>query len=321
MAVITVHPKPGLKARLLFVFMLVFVKPLLTLWPVFDRALRALDRLERSAESSPDVSGTNHKRITLGGRPTELVTAADGAADGDTAVLYLHGGGFIACGPNTHRQGTGPLARALRLPTYVVDYRQLPEGGVGTSVEDAVNAYRELLSEHGYRRIIVAGDSAGGYLCGKVIEQTHARRLPKPVAYIGFSPLLDLDLGARTDRTSRHDAYIPKRKLVQLGPKFYRGPVAFPGASSIIDVSAEAFPPTILLTAQDELLEPDAIDLTEKLSAAGISVQLHSFPWALHAFPVMGGPITRAPEGIAIVADFARETLVTEEDTPAERVG
>lgn len=220
--VVTLHPKSGLKARLSFLLVMLFVKPLLILFPIFDAGLRQLKWLDRGAQRGPDAPGIQRSRVSLANRPTDLmIPAGTTVAEADTAILYLHGGAFIACGPATHRKITGLLARQLRVPVYVLDYRQLPEVGVGSSVADAVQAYRELLQD--YARVIVVGDSAGGFLSGKVIEYAHTHGLPKPVAYVGYSPLLDLDLAANPASTSRHDAYLPKGKLRKLAPKFDRG--------------------------------------------------------------------------------------------------
>ncbi|MGH3722805.1 MAG: alpha/beta hydrolase [Mycobacterium sp.] len=313
--VVTLHRKLGIKARLPFLFVFLFIKPLLIVFPILDVGLRQLKWLDRGAERGPDAPGITRTRIALADRPTDLmVPAGTEATDSDTAILYLHGGAFIACGPATHRKITGLLSRQLQIPVYVLDYRQLPVAGVGSSVEDAVRAYRELLQD--YARVILVGDSAGGFLCGKVIEHAHATGLPKPVAYVGYSPLLDLDLGVNPASTSRRDAYLPKGKLARLAPKFDRGPVEFTGERRVVSVPVEAYPPTLLITAQDEFLEPDAIELAEKLSAAGVVAQVHSYAWQLHAFPAIAVSRDTA-EAVVLSADFVREALSSAVQGPA----
>lgn len=311
--IVTRHRNGGYKARLGFLFTMMLIKPVLVLWPTSDIGLRLLRWFERGHDRIKDVRGTVRSRITLPTQPADLFVPSDtNLASTDTALLYLHGGGFIGCSPTTHRKIAGLLARELRVPVYSLEYRLLPDFGVGASVDDAVLAYRQLLQ--GYRQVVVAGDSAGGFLSAKVIEYAHAHGLPKPVAYIGYSPLLDLKLGSNPARTSRRDAYISKYKMVALTPKWERGPIAFPGERSILMVPPEAFPPTLLITAQAELLEPDTIQLAHNLSAAGCVVDLHSFAWQLHAFPAIALSHATA-EAVLLSADFARQAL--EPFTPA----
>ena len=115
--VVTLHPKSGLKARLPFLFVLLFVKPLLILFPILDAGLRQLKWLDQGAQRGPDAPGIQRTRIALADRPTDLmVPAGTQASDSDTAILYLHGGAFIAGGPPTPPQIPGVGARPLLIP-------------------------------------------------------------------------------------------------------------------------------------------------------------------------------------------------------------
>ncbi|GAB08516.1 putative esterase [Gordonia araii NBRC 100433] len=263
-----------------------------------------LGRFERMSERQRPPRSVAVERIQLAGRPTELVMAkGPTGASTDTAVLYLHGGAFIACGPGTHRPISTSIAKSLQVPVFVLDYRQLPEAGVGTSVHDAFEAYRELLGQRGFRHVVVAGDSAGGFLTVKVAELAAANGLPAPTALALLSPLLDLDLGDNPNRTSRHDAYLPIGKLSVLGPMFDWGPIALTGARRAVDIDPQAFPPTIVITAEKEMVEPDSIEFVDKLDAAGVRAVLHSFPWQVHAFTV---PLRHreGKESVGLTVDF-----------------
>ncbi|MBD0022106.1 alpha/beta hydrolase fold domain-containing protein [Gordonia pseudamarae] len=303
---ITRHRHSSLRSYVMFVFLRLTLRPLLALWPLTAAGMSILPRLDaKITEKAPMPRGVVHEWVTLGGRRTELSMPAGPSRGGtDTAILYLHGGAFIVAGIGTHRAITGKLARGTGLPVFALEYRQLPGVGVGTSVADALDAYRELLTERGFRRIVLAGDSAGGFLCGKVIELATGAGLPSPTAWIGYSPWLDLDAGSNPDRSSRADSYLPIRKMRRLVPLLERGPVALAGARSIVDVDPLVFPPTILITAEAELLEPDAITLAERLMTADVEVQLHSYAWQVHAFPMLlDQPQSR--EAIRLTAEFA----------------
>lgn len=57
--VVTLHPRPGFKARLSFLFVLLFVKPLLILFPIFDAGLRQLKWLDRGRSAGPTHRASN----------------------------------------------------------------------------------------------------------------------------------------------------------------------------------------------------------------------------------------------------------------------
>ncbi|MFT4201423.1 alpha/beta hydrolase [Gordonia sp. (in: high G+C Gram-positive bacteria)] len=304
------HRRPSPVSYLIWLAARTFLKPILALAPIKPYVFKLNAAMEGRLEKRKAGRSVVIEPITLGGRPTELVMAkGPTGASTDTAVLYLHGGAFMSCGPGTHRPITTSLAKGLHVPVFALDYRQIPEAGVGTSVHDALEAYRELLGERGYRHVVVAGDSAGGYLTGKVAELAAANGLPAPTALAMLSPLLDLDLGDRTqDRTSKHDAYLPMRQMTVLAPMFDWGPVPFAGERSIGNVEPAVFPPTIVITAQDEMVEPDSLEFVQKLDAAHRRAVLHSYPWQVHAFTV---PLRHREgrESVGLVVDFLAEAI------------
>lgn len=294
----------------------VFLKPLMSLWPLNRPGMAGLFVIDRVFAVGHKPHGVVREQIELGDRPAELILpTGPSRRDADTAILYLHGGAFVVGGLGTHRSIAARLSRACELPVFSLVYRQLPAAGVGTSVVDAMSAYRELLTERGYRRVVVAGDSAGGFLAAKVVEGAAAQGLLAPSALIGFSPLLDLDLATNPDRSSRSDAYLPITQMAKLAPHFFRGPVTFTGVRRIADLDLENFPPTIMITAENEMLEPDVIDLVETLDAVGVDATAHSYSWQIHAFPVFGFHHKETLAAIEASAQFVERAIREAKDT------
>ncbi len=98
----------------------------------------------------------------MGGMPGEWLRPDAGNAAG--TLLYLHGGGYFACSPQTHRPITGGFARR-GLDVFAPDYRLAPEHPFPAAIDDAVAAYRGLLARGiPAGQIVVGGDSAGGGL-------------------------------------------------------------------------------------------------------------------------------------------------------------
>ncbi|NMO04910.1 alpha/beta hydrolase [Gordonia sp. TBRC 11910] len=308
---IVAHRKPSAVSFPIWLGARAFLKPLLALYPLTDAWMKQLCLIDRFAGFAPQPRSVVFSTLTLAGRPADLMLPnGPSRRDDDTAILYLHGGAFVVGGPSTHRSVTTRLCRYAELPVFSLSYRQLPAGGVGTSVHDAYSAYQELVEQRGYRKIVIAGDSAGGFLCGKIVELAAANGLTPPVAMIGISPLLDLDLGTNPDRSSRSDAYLPQSKMAMLAPKFDWGPIPFAGTRRINTVDAALFPPTVMITAQNEMVEPDVIEFIERLDAAGVRALVHSYSWQVHAFPVLAP--TGHPEvthAIEAVASFAAEAI------------
>ncbi|WP_439030429.1 alpha/beta hydrolase [Gordonia terrae] len=313
------HRRPSFLSYPMWLGARVLLKPALSLWPVNKTGLAGLFLIDRIVAVGPKPRGVVREQLVLAGRPAELIMpVGPSRRDSDTAMLYLHGGAFVVCGLGTHRSISARMARACEVPVFSLEYRQLPKAGVGTSITDAVDAYAELINERGFRRVVVAGDSAGGFLAAKVVEAAVARGLPTPTALIGFSPLLDMDLGIHPDRSSRSDAYLPKSKMARLAPQFDKGPIPLTGVRRIADADLSEFPPTVMVTAEGEMLEPDVIDLVESLDEAGVVAVAHSYAWQVHAFPVLSSRHPETLDAVEVTATFAVEA-VREAKTADER--
>lgn len=304
------HRKPSLKSYPLWIGSRVFLKPLLSVWPLNGPGMAGLFVIDKFFAAGRKPRSVVREQVELGGCRAELsIPSGPSRRDADTAILYLHGGAFVVGGVGTHRSIAARLSRHCETPVFSLVYRQLPAAGVGTSVADAVAAYRELVTERGFRRVVVAGDSAGGFLASKVVEGAALAGLPAPIALIGFSPLLDLDLGDNPDRSSRSDAYLPKHQLVNLSRHFARGPIAYVGVRRIADLDPTSFPPTIMFTAENELLEPDVIELVENLMEAGVEAVAHSYSWQVHAFPVFDFHHRETMDAIEAAAAFTGHAI------------
>ncbi|MFC4606037.1 alpha/beta hydrolase [Rhodococcus kronopolitis] len=308
------HWTTSRRARLVFGFARVFVKPVMTVWPTGRRGLAALARLDDRLDRMPAPPHTTVEPLTLGGVPCERISHPRHATDAlaGATVLYFHGGGFVFCGLGSHRGACAQLAAVTGVPVVSVDYRQIPQGGIGTSIADAMTAYRELLDRcDDPTKIVVAGDSAGGYLAMKVAEITALQGLPKPAAVIGYSPLLNLNLEAHDPEFMRRDAYLPMRQVRRIKDRWLSGPDKIIGTPSPVDADPSLFPPVFLVAAEYELMRPDVELLTTRFERAGRQVETHLWAGQIHAFPVLSPMLQESREIIDLSADFLRRSLAT----------
>ncbi|WP_293059257.1 alpha/beta hydrolase fold domain-containing protein, partial [Mycobacterium sp.] len=111
--------------------------------------------------------GTVRTTVSLPHASAQLVRAS-GVLPADVkrrVVLYLHGGAFLTCGANSHSRVVNAISRYADSPVLVVNYRLIPKHSVGMALDDCHDAYRWLrLRGYEPEQIVLAGDSAGGYL-------------------------------------------------------------------------------------------------------------------------------------------------------------
>jgi acetyl esterase/lipase len=154
--------------------------------------------------------------VQAGGVPAEWIDPEGGVKD--RAVLYLHGGGYVAGSIDSHRNLTGHLAQAMGCRVLALDYRLAPEHPHPAPVEDAVAAYRWLLDQGlTADHLVVAGDSAGGGLAVATLLGVRDAGLPQPALAVPISPLVDLE-GTGESMTTRADAdpMVSKARLLEM---------------------------------------------------------------------------------------------------------
>ncbi len=289
------------------------VKPLLHIAPVSDRTIVWMRRSEKLSARRRRSRYVEPVRFELGGVPVESLTHRHGP-DSDLTILYLHGGGFFSCGLESHRRVCERLARKSGATVISVDYIQLPEGTVADSVADAITAYEALLDISAHPdKIVVAGDSAGGYLTMKVAEIATLRGLTPPAGVIGFSPLLSLDpdrFDKDVQRVVRaRDAYLPLAKINKIRPRWMPEGARMEGEVSPLDAAAHITSPTFLVAVEDEILRPEVEAMALALTANGVEVETHLWRKQVHAFPVLGKALPESELALQLAADFARRAI------------
>jgi acetyl esterase/lipase len=229
----------------------------------------------------------------------------DGAAPG-SAVLFLHGGGYIF-GHIDHFDG--PVARyvsASGVPILSVEYRRAPEHPFPTPLEDAYAALR-WLHEHAPElgvdrdRVGVMGDSAGGGMAAALTILARERGGPKIARQILLMPMLD-------DRTTTPDPYIAPYALWSYDDSATAWPALLGDAAGGPDVPATAaparledatgLPPAYLEVGQIDVFRDEDLAYAIKLSRGGVPVEFHLHPGVPHEF-----------DSIAFDSDVARRAI------------
>ena len=233
------------------------------------------------------------------------------ARDAGTGVLYLHfhGGGMIAGAPEISDAGNLETSRRHGIPVISASYRLAPEHPFPAGLDDAFAVARWLL-EHGgkavaeggfgSRRIIIGGESAGGYLAAAVllrirdelgaVDRIAGANLVYGVHDWGSSPS---HLGLRgtdgPDLLSPEgiafftDAYLPGRTAEER-----RDPAVSPAFADL-----HGLPPVLLSVGTSDHLLDDTLLLASRWSAAGGDVELFVGPDLPHGFGGFPCELTR----------------------------
>lgn len=225
-------------------------------------------------------------------------------------VYYLHGGGYIACSPVTHRGLTTYLSRAAMARIFALDYRRAPEHKFPAAVEDAVNGYR-LLLETGAQpgKIIIGGDSAGGGLAVATLIALRDRGLPLPAAAFLLSPWTDLAGTGQSLVTNEDADPMLSGKMVHILAQLYHGtasprdPLVSPLYGDLIGL-----PPMLIYVSDTEVLLDDSTRLAERAKHHGVKVDLRIWHDLPHVWPVfVTFKLPEARQAIGEIAEFIKQ--------------
>jgi acetyl esterase/lipase len=307
---------PSRAARMLALASRLTVRPALTVgsrvphlpwpWSMIDFAARAL----------PSAPGTSAMTITLPTATARVVRAAGvRPADGNRrVVLYLHGGAFVACGPNSHSRLVHALSKFADAPVLVANYRLLPKHSVAMALDDCYDAYR-WLRDRGYRpeQIVVVGDSAGGYLAMSLVQRLQREDGEVPAALVGISPLLQLAAGPKQAHSNmRTDAIFPPNAmdaLVALITRAARADATGRAAAPLyepLDHVEPGLPQTLIHVSGSEVLLHDAQLAVQKLVLAGVPAQVRVWPGQVHDFQVVAPLVPEAVRSLREIGDYIR---------------
>jgi epsilon-lactone hydrolase len=205
----------------------------------------------------------------------------------DTTIYYLHGGGYIACSPATHRPLTAALSRSAKSRVFALDYRLAPEHRYPAAIEDAVNGYLWLV-KNGISpdSIVIGGDSAGGGLTMATLLSLRDAGHSLPRAAFCFSPWTDLAATGKTLITNNdsdsmfYGASIGKAAPIYLGNNSPADPLASP-----IYADLSNLPPLLIYASSSEVLLDDSVRLAERAKRYGVDVDLRIWDGLPHAWP------------------------------------
>jgi monoterpene epsilon-lactone hydrolase len=226
---------------------------------------------------------------------------------GDAAVLYLHGGGYVVCSPQTHRGITTRLAVDNDMPVLVPHYRLAPEHPFPAALDDALEAYRWLLAR-GFTRIVIAGDSAGGHLSASLAAEINRHELPAPSGLVLYSPWVDLscELSLAEDALVR-DPYISPRTAQRVG-RLVAGRKMDP-RMALLSLEWSELPPVLIQIGGAEVLRPEGEAFAELLTAAGAPVDLQVWPGQMHVFQLLNRFLPDADEAMRETASFVSSVI------------
>jgi acetyl esterase/lipase len=241
--------------------------------------------------------GIKVKRDNFSGIPGAIFTPRKNV-NTKSIIFYLHGGGYcFGSSLTTHKVGLTKLAKQTRSVCYSVDYRLAPEHQYPAALDDALTAWKHIVSQNRNCNIILAGDSAGGGLGLSLMMYLRDNNEQLPDGLVLFSPWTDLTCSGETYETkAKYDPMfstnMPKDSANIYVPEDVKktDPYVSPLYGNFTNL-----PRTLVLVGDNEILLDDSRLFAQKAEESGVDIEIDIWPSMFHDWWLFGSfiPETR----------------------------
>ena len=264
---------------------------------------------ERRMSILPPAANVRFQRERVAGVDCEWHVPK--GCDDSPLIYYLHGGGFIAGGPGTHRRLVSRIASEAQMRAILPDYRLSPENPFPAALEDSLTVWRTLLNRgEDPMRIAIGGDSAGGNLSVATILSLRDAGKQLPKACFLMSPWLDLAGEGESYQTRlTADPWFRPEQVKAVAARYcdeseLRKPLVSP-----VHADAAGFPSTLIQVGDDEILLSDSTRLAENIETAAGQVDLHIYPKMWHVFQYFIGQMPESQEALTEITRFLQSEV------------
>lgn len=222
-------------------------------------------------------------------------------------ILYLHGGGYVACSAATHRPITAALARLTRRRVFALDYPLAPEHRFPAALDNSVAAYRWLLEQKGLPAsdISLAGDSAGGGLVLGTLLRARDSGLPLPSCAVCFSPWTDLaGTGASVLSNDGRCQMFRTENIAEFAAAYLGNASPLDPYASPAFADLGGLPPLLLQVGSTEILLDDSRRVDAKVREAGGISKLEIYDDLFHCWQMLDGIVPESRTALRQAATF-----------------
>lgn len=232
-----------------------------------------------------------------------------------SAIIYIHGGWFIAGGYETHDAVVRKLANRTGSVVIFIDYRLAPEHPFPAGLNDCIDGVKWVFDNAESLgidpdKVGIIGDSAGGALSTAVSTQLGKQLKFQVLIY----PAVDNQLNSKTWETYENGPVLNKQGGIEawagyLPEEEKDNPLAIP----VLIKDFKETPPTLIILAEHDPLLDDGKQLSENMENGGVELKTSLYKDMVHGFMHMGELLEEVQSAVDEMADFTHQNLKSDE--------
>jgi acetyl esterase/lipase len=243
-----------------------------------------------AADVTSKVIDVDGEKLTL-----HIVRPA-GAKGTLPAFMFFHGGGWVLGDFPTHERLVRDLVVNSGAAAVFVDYTPSPEAGYGVAIRQAYGATKWVAS-HGKdinvdgSRLAVAGNSVGGNMAAVVALMAKDQGQPRLRAQVLLWPVTNADFDNASYQQFADGHFLTRNAMKWFWDNYttdqakrkeiYASPLQASAAQ------LKGLPPTLIQTAEFDVLRDEGEAYGKKLDAAGVETTTIRYNGMIHDFGLL----------------------------------
>jgi acetyl esterase/lipase len=220
------------------------------------------------------------------------------------AFMFFHGGGWVLGDFPTHQRFIRDLVIHSGVMAVHVEYTRSPEAKYPIAVNECyaaskwVSLYGEEIGVDG-NRLAIVGNSVGGNLAAAVALMAKNKGKPDFKFQVLLWPVTDASFETVSYNKYANDRFLTKNMMKWFWDNYTTDPsqrneiFASPLRANIDEL--KKLPPTLVQTAENDVLRDEGEAYARKLNAAGVSVTLVRYQGMIHDYGLLN-PLATIPE-------------------------
>ena len=282
-----------------------------------DEARRQYEARIALMAAAPEMASVVERSIDGEGGPLKLRIYTPFGDSVFPLLMFFHGSGFVLCSLDTHDGMCRNLAAGIGCVVVSVDYRLAPEHKFPKGPDDCLAATRwaavhaaEFRADP--KRIMVAGDSAGGNMAAVIAQRIRDEGGPALCGQMLLYPVTDYYTRGTRSYEENANGYGLTRDTMKWFWDHYLnhpGEGEDPGASPLRATDLSGLPSAYVLSAEYDPLRDEAELYGERLRASDVPVQITRRPGMNHGFMFWVGIVAGADAAMKDACTWARQVF------------
>lgn len=278
--------------------------PALETLPVIE-AQNVLVKAQASVDVDYSGIEISEKTITKSGYTVKLyIVKPEGVSEKLPAFLFIHGGGWVLGDFPTHKRMVRDLVVLSGKACVFVEYTRTPEARYPIALNE-IYAALEWVAKNGNQinvdgnNLAIVGNSAGGNMATVTAIKAKENNGPEIKLQILLWPVADSNFDTESYLSFAEDRFLTRNIMMWMydlyvpNPEERKAIYVSPLQASVQQL--QGLPPTLIQTAENDVLRDEGEAYGRKLAEAGVNVTTVRYNGVIHDFGLLNG-LAHLPE-------------------------